>query len=486
MPLLKDTTEQDVTPTITGRVTGFPGTSASSSITTSTLLADEMDFVVSENSSNNENSLENRSKLSHKVDSVENNPNNNIETSRHTPVSSTSSSMSTTNKIKDLQSQQSSNSSKQVASSLSNDDRSELKGLWKMQAQLFQQKPVQKPKPATTASASSTSISSTVPVTTLASSDSSSAVTSSLPNSSISSNSITTSTRPSSSMSSPSPMPQSVKLCRKRPITSMTTATRMINHHLKQRRTDLPRLVDSHCHLSSIKKRKKNVKCLDDILKIDSSYDPSKFRGVISNFVHPSDWSQGPNHDQVSQLLLESSEDNRIGITIGCHPHFAEQMTEDKWKQYSKLVKGSWLKIVAVGECGLDYSTKNRVPKEIQKKVFTKQLKLAMEHNLPLVLHIRDAEEDGLEVLDQAGVPANYPIHRHCFGGNLEAAFKWILKFPGSKIGVTGLITKRDEGALRMIQIVKEIEMCYILLGKGSLKMKKRKCEFSHLYSPQM
>ena len=264
----------------------------------------------------------------------------------------------------------------------------------------------------------------------------------------------------------------------------MSTATRMINHHLKQRRTDLPRLVDSHCHLSSIKKRKKNVKCLDDILKIDSSYDPSKFRGVISNFVHPSDWSQGPNHDQVSQLLLESSEDNRIGITIGCHPHFAEQMTEDKWKQYSKLVKGSWLKIVAVGECGLDYSTKNRVPKEIQKKVFTKQLKLAMEHNLPLVLHIRDAEEDGLEVLDQAGVPANYPIHRHCFGGNLEAAFKWILKFPGSKIGVTGLITKRDEGALRMIQIVKEIEMCYILLGKGSLKMKKRKCEFSHLWSP--
>ena len=114
MPLLKDTTEQDVTPTITGRVTGFPGTSASSSITTSTLLADEMDFVVSENSSNNENSLENRSKLSHKVDSVENNPNNNIETSRHTPVSSTSSSMSITNKIKDLQSQQSSNSSKQV------------------------------------------------------------------------------------------------------------------------------------------------------------------------------------------------------------------------------------------------------------------------------------------------------------------------------------------------------------------------------------
>ena len=219
MPLLKDTTEQDVTPTITGRVTGFPGTSASSSITTSTLLAD--DVVISENSSNNENSLENRSKLSHKVDSVENNPNNNIETNRHTTVSSTSSSMSITNKIKDLQSRQSSNSSKQVASSLSNDDRSELKGLWKMQAQLFQQKPVQKPKPATTACASSTSLSSTVPVTTLASSDSSSAVTSSLPNSSISSNSITTTTRPSctssmhfsasiSSMSSPSPVPHSV------------------------------------------------------------------------------------------------------------------------------------------------------------------------------------------------------------------------------------------------------------------------------------
>ena len=187
-------------------------------IATNKSASDELKAQVN----NNENPLENHSidKLSQKTDPVENNHVNNLETSRQTPVSSTAASMSITNKIKDLQSRQSSNSSKQVASSLSNDDRSELKGLWKMQAQLFQQKPIQKPKPTTVAPTSSTSVSPSVPVTTIASSDSSSTVTSSIPNSSISSTTITTSTTSStsskhfsssiSSMSSPSPVPHSV------------------------------------------------------------------------------------------------------------------------------------------------------------------------------------------------------------------------------------------------------------------------------------
>ena len=90
-----------------------------------------------------------------KTDLVENNHVNNSNivdaNFRQTPVSSAP--MSITNKIKDLQSRQSSNSSKQqTASSLSKEDRSQLTGLWKMQAQLFQKKPVHKPKPASTQS----------------------------------------------------------------------------------------------------------------------------------------------------------------------------------------------------------------------------------------------------------------------------------------------------------------------------------------------
>merc|ERR1712179_297997 len=71
--------------------------------------------------------------------------------------------------------------------------------------------------------------------------------------------------------------------------------------------------------------------------------------------------------------------------------------------QLALLVSGKSIhlpgKVVAVGECGLDYSRKNTVGKELQKQVFTNQLKIAMQYKLPLVLHIRDAEADGYEVL---------------------------------------------------------------------------------------
>ena len=74
--------------------------------------------------------------------------------------------------------------------------------------------------------------------------------------------------------------------------------------------------------------------------------------------------------------------------------------------------------------------------------MFEQQLRLAMECGLPLVLHIRDAEEDGLAVLERAGVPSDYPLHRHCFGSDVRGAETWLEKYPESMIGVTGLITR--------------------------------------------
>ena len=55
-------------------------------------------------------------------------------------------------------------------------------------------------------------------------------------------------------------------------------------------------------------------------------------------------------------------------------------------------------KLVALGEMGLDYSDKNVVKRDLQKKVFRLQLEMAIRRKLPVVLHIRDAEEDGYEV----------------------------------------------------------------------------------------
>ena len=61
---------------------------------------------------------------------------------------------------------------------------------------------------------------------------------------------------------------------------------------------------------------------------------------------------------------------------------------------------------MAIGECGLDTSPKNKVPLEVQKQAFTAQVELALDLNLPRVLHIRGAEEEARQVLRKKEVPS--------------------------------------------------------------------------------
>ena len=81
---------------------------------------------------------------------------------------------------------------------------------------------------------------------------------------------------------------------------------------------------------------------------------------------------------------------------------------------------------------------------------------------MPLVLHIRDAEADGYAVLQAAGVPPDWPIHRHCFTGDWDTASTWLEQFPGSKIGVTAMVTYQEAGRVR--QVVKNIPLHRLLL----------------------
>jgi len=224
-------------------------------------------------------------------------------------------------------------------------------------------------------------------------------------------------------------------------------------------------IFDTHCHFEFIQKRMSKFVYLSECLELDGEDLGGKFLGCIVNFCQPSEWSGGAEHDQLSSLLLSSASDARVGIAIGCHPHFADQMTEQKWQQLESLLsKEDYpnLSIVAVGECGLDNSRKNSVPRIIQFEVFKRQLMLALKHNLPLVLHIRDAMQDGLEILESVGVPHDYPIHLHCFTSSLEVANQWLTKYSECKIGFTGLITFPQSWQLR--EVVKEIPLEKLLL----------------------
>ena len=81
--------------------------------------------------------------------------------------------------------------------------------------------------------------------------------------------------------------------------------------------------------------------------------------------------------------------------SIGVHPHWVLSCSGSYLEKIRELAKNE--KIVAIGEMGLDYFWDE--PKDLQKKVFIRQLELSKELNMPVIIHDRDAHEDCFEIL---------------------------------------------------------------------------------------
>lgn len=131
----------------------------------------------------------------------------------------------------------------------------------------------------------------------------------------------------------------------------------------------------------------------------------------------------------------------QIYATVGYHPHDAEAFDADIVRKYAKHKK-----CVAIGEIGLDYY-RNLSPKKVQKEVFAEQIKIAMEFDLPIVVHDRDAHEDTLEILEKFMPPK---VVFHCFAGDEIFAEKVIAN--GWKISFTGTITYKNSAQKNVVR----------------------------------
>ena len=107
-----------------------------------------------------------------------------------------------------------------------------------------------------------------------------------------------------------------------------------------------------------------------------------------------------------------------IYASVGWHPVDAIDMTTEDLLWIEELA--SHPKVVALGEMGLDYY-RDKSPKEIQKEVFRKQIKLAKKVKLPIIIHNRDATADIVEILREEGAEEVGGI-MHCFSGSSEVA----------------------------------------------------------------
>ena len=126
-----------------------------------------------------------------------------------------------------------------------------------------------------------------------------------------------------------------------------------------------------------------------------------------------------------------------IYAAVGSHPDVADEVDDVLIAKYRELCK-QHPKVLAIGEIGLDYHYED-IPRDIQKRAFRMQMALAAELGLPVIVHEREAHEDGLKIVDE------FPTVKgvfHCYSGSLEMAKELVKR--GWYIGFTGVLTFKN------------------------------------------
>jgi TatD DNase family protein len=135
-----------------------------------------------------------------------------------------------------------------------------------------------------------------------------------------------------------------------------------------------------------------------------------------------------------------------VYASVGVHPHDARLYDEAAERLLLEFIRGR--RVVAVGEIGLDYHYDNS-PRDVQREVFARQLRLARAEGLPVIIHSRDADEETLEILRTEYEGTERGGVMHCFGGG-PALAEGALAL-GFYISFAGNVTFKKADALREV-----------------------------------
>lgn len=164
-------------------------------------------------------------------------------------------------------------------------------------------------------------------------------------------------------------------------------------------------MIDSHAHMDDSKFDEDREYIIENL-----------YNNHVAYFINPAS-----DLDSSRKSIELSSKYDFIYSSIGIHPHEVESFREEDLTELRKMAKNN--KVIAIGEIGLDYYYDNS-PREIQKDIFKKQMNIARELKLPVIIHSRDAHGDTFDILnefkgDVIGV-------MHCYSGSFEMAERYI------------------------------------------------------------
>ena len=202
-------------------------------------------------------------------------------------------------------------------------------------------------------------------------------------------------------------------------------------------------IIDTHCHLND----KQYFEDIDEVLARSKAHD------IIATIIPGADPRELPR-----AIELCEKHDN-LFFSVGVHPYDIEHYDEAQIRKYV-----SHEKCVAIGECGLDYF---RLPKDedekkrekiAQKKVFIAQIKLAIEFNKPLIIHVRESSQDSKQILIEEQAKKVGGV-LHCFNASdilLELAEH------NFYFGIGGVLTFKN--AKKLVEILPKIPLDRLLI----------------------
>ena len=165
--------------------------------------------------------------------------------------------------------------------------------------------------------------------------------------------------------------------------------------------------------------------------------------------------NSGANWNSVTEVVEMAAKYPHVYAAVGMHPDEVGDLNEERFEFMKSQCQKD--KVVAVGEIGLDYYWDNEAH-DVQKKWFIRQLDLARELDLPVIVHSREAAADTLEVMKEHAKGLRGVIH--CFSYSKEMAQEYVKM--GYYIGVGGVVTFKN--AKKLKEVVETIPLERILL----------------------
>lgn len=192
-------------------------------------------------------------------------------------------------------------------------------------------------------------------------------------------------------------------------------------------------LFDTHAHLN-------DERFSEDISEV---LQRAKAAGVTRMLLAGSNIEDSAK--SIDIIAERSSDDMSLWCSVGVHPHHASDYDDSMHDKLSLWIDNRAAnRIVALGEIGLDYHY-DFSPRDVQKEVFIRQLNLAWQKDIPIILHEREASGDIMNILTdfyRSGKLRKVPGVCHCFSGSLETSKQLISM--GFYLGFDGPITFKN------------------------------------------